>query len=46
MCTKEIGWDGMVWIDRAQNRHYTSGRLLKHGNNPLGPIKFNFLYIR
>jgi hypothetical protein len=31
MCLREIGWDGMDWIDLAQDRD--------HGNESLGSIK-------
>jgi hypothetical protein len=35
---REIGWDGMDWIDLAQCRD--QWRTCEHGNEPWGSIKF------
>jgi hypothetical protein len=34
---REIGWDGMDWIDLAQDRD--QWRALEQGNEPSGPLK-------
>jgi hypothetical protein len=36
MDVREIGWDGMDWIDLAQDRDQGS---CEHGNEPSGSIK-------
>jgi hypothetical protein len=38
MDLKEIGWDGMDWIDLAQDVDHWRA-LGKHGNEPSGSIK-------
>jgi hypothetical protein len=35
---REIGWDGVDWIDLAQDRDFMEGSF-EHGNEPLGSIK-------
>jgi hypothetical protein len=35
---REIGWDGMDWIDQAQDRGPVEGSC-EHGNEPSGSIK-------
>jgi hypothetical protein len=35
---REIGWDGMDWIDLAQDRDPVEGSC-EHGNEPSGSIK-------
>jgi hypothetical protein len=37
MDLREIGWDGVDWIDLAQDRD--QWRALEHGNEPSGSIK-------
>jgi hypothetical protein len=36
---REIGWDGMDWIDLAQDRDQLEGSC-EDGNEPLGAIKY------
>jgi hypothetical protein len=38
MDLREIGWDGMDWIDLALDRDQRKGSC-QHGNEPLGSIK-------
>jgi hypothetical protein len=37
MNLRDIGWDGMDWIDLAQNRDHW--KIYEHGNEPSGSIK-------
>jgi hypothetical protein len=37
MGLREIGWDGMDWIDLAQDRLMEGSR--EHGNEPSGYVK-------
>jgi hypothetical protein len=39
MYLREIGWDGMDWINLAQDRGQWEGSC-GHGNEPLGSIKY------
>jgi hypothetical protein len=36
---KEIGWDGMHWIDLAQDRDQWRESSCEHGNEPSGSKK-------
>jgi hypothetical protein len=38
MALREIGWDGIDWIDLAQDRDQWR-TLFEHGNEPSGSIK-------
>jgi hypothetical protein len=39
MDLREIGWDGMDWINLAQDRDQWEGSC-EHGNEPSGYIKY------
>jgi hypothetical protein len=39
MVLREIGWDGMDWIDLVQDRDQWRALVNKHGNETSGSIK-------